>query len=149
MSYDGTPTWARLLRDVAPHETTTASGITIPDADQGTPCIAVQFAMPSTLILVYEPFDDGTEGGHNLAAFAQRWAEWEAGDEPFLAAIEPRFGHRQLIPRVALGENGAVQLAVVYHRKEDVRAGHRAVAVPGEPSVRRRSDGAFEIAIPR
>ena len=131
------------------HESVGPLGIIIPDPDQGTPYIQVQFAMPSTMIMVWEPFEDGTPGGHNLMGFARRWGEWAASDEPFLVAIDPRFGHPVFIPRIALGAAGAVSLGIAYHRKEDVRAMHRGVAVPGQPTVRRLGNGAFEIGIPR
>lgn len=140
---------------LAPHATRTKSGIEIPDPDQGTPVIGIQFAMPSTLIEVFEPFseEDLAEApelekcGHNLPAFAARWVDWVHGRGPFLVAIEPRFGYQQLIPRSAIPH--VVQILVQYHRKEDVRAAVRGLAVPGQPSVRPLGGNTFEIAIPR
>lgn len=133
------------------HETTTPSGITIPDPDQGTACILVNFAMPSTMFEVWEPFEDGTPGGHNLFGFLRRWKEWAASEEPFLMAVELRFGYPMAFPRAALGENGAVGFSVQYHRREDARAGVRggAIAVPGQPGMRVLPDGNIEIRVPR
>ena len=131
-----------------PHETQHPSGFWVPDPDQGTPYLHLQFAMPSTAIMVWEPFpEDGPAGGHNLFGFAKRWAEWKASREPFLQAVDPRFGFPQLIPREAIPQ--LVQIAIQYHRKEDVRAGVRGLAVPGQPQIRQLANGTFEIAIPR
>lgn len=130
------------------HETTGPMGIVIPDPDQGTPYLHLQFAMPSTAVMAWEPFADGTEGGHNLIGFCRRWAEWAASDEPWFQTIDPRFGHPLMIPRAALGPSGLVSVAVAYHRKEDVRAGHRALAVPGQPAVVPVGPGMYEVRIP-
>jgi hypothetical protein len=135
---------------IDPHETRHPSGIVVPDPDQGTPYIHVQFSMPSTALMVWERFDDDTPGGHNLLGFTRRWAAWTAGDEPFLQAIDPRFGGPLFIPRAAIQH--AVAFWVAYHRKEDVRAGVRGLAVPGEPAwptARRRPDGSIEVRVPR
>lgn len=132
------------------HETRTRSGITVADPDQGTPYIQVQFAFPSTMLMVYEPFEDGTEGGHNLLGLARRWAEWVAGTEPFLETRELRFGYPQLIPRSAIPH--VAGLLVAYHRKEDSRAGYRGagLAVPGGGGfVRQLPNGGVEISVPR
>jgi hypothetical protein len=140
-----------------PHATRTPSGIEIPDPDQGTPVIAIQFAMPSTMIEVFEPFDadqvaesaELAKCGHNLPAFAARWEAFSRGRDPFLVGIEPRFGYRQLIPRSAIPH--VVQIYVHYHRRDDVRAGHRGhrgLALPGQPSVRALGGGAYAVAIP-
>lgn len=130
------------------HETSGKLGIVIPDPDQGTPLLHLQFAMPSTAIMVWEPFEDGTQGGHNLLGFRRRWQEWAAGDAPFLEATEPRFGFPLLIPRAALGVNGVVSIMVVYHRREDVRAGHRSSGLVA-PQTRRLPDGSLEVLVPR
>lgn len=131
------------------HESRTPSGIHLPDPDQGTPCILVNFAMPSTMFEVWEPFEDGTEGGHNLLGFLSRWKEWAASTEPFLIATEVRFGYPMAFPRAALGVNGAVGMSIHYHRREDARAGVRGLAVAGQPMVRQLGNGAFEIQVPR
>jgi len=133
------------------HETQTPSGIVIADPDQGTPYVLVNCAMPSTMFQVWEPFEDGTPGGHNLLGFLRRWKEWAAGDEPFLMATELRFGHPMALPRAALGENGAVGISIAYHRREDARASIRpsALAVPGQPAVVPRGNGVYEVQIPR
>lgn len=132
------------------HETVGPMGIIIPDPDQGTPFLHLQFAMPSTAIMAWEPFEDGTPGGHNLLGFCRRWAEWAASAEPWFHTIDPRFGHPLMIPRMALGPSGVVSVAIQYHRKEDVRAQHRGhLAVPGQPTVRQLGNGTFEIGIPR
>lgn len=138
-----------------PHPTRTASGIEIPDPDQGTPYLQVQFTMPSTMLMVWEPWGEEEiaenpelgKCGHNLEGFAKRWAAWAVSREPFLQAIDPRYGFPMLIPRSAIAH--VAGFIVAYHRREDVRAGVRAVAVPGRPSVRQLGDGSFEIAIPR
>lgn len=133
-----------------PHETTTPSGITIPDPDQGTPYILVNCAMPSTMFQVWEPFEDGTKGGHNLLGFTRRWEEWAASAQPFLYATELRFGHPMAFPRAVLGVNGAVGISIQYHRREDARAGHRSgLAVPGQPAVVPMGNGTYEIRVPR
>lgn len=140
---------------LAPHATRTTSGIEIPDPDQGTPVIGIQFAMPSTYIEVFEPFGpeelaeapELAKCGHNLPRFAQRWADWVGGRDLFLVGIEPRFGYQQLIPRSAIPQ--VVQILIAYHRKEDVRAGVRGLAVPGQPSVRQLGNGAIELTLPR
>lgn len=135
---------------IEPHATVTASGIEIPDPDQGTAYVLVNCAMPSTMFQVWEPFEDGTPGGHNLFGFLRRWKEWAASEEPYLMAIELRFGHPMAFPRAILGESGAVGISVQYHRREDTRAGLRSgLAVPGQPTVRQLGNGAFEIGIPR
>lgn len=131
------------------HETVGPAGIVIPDPDQGTPYILVNCAMPSTMFQVWEPFEDGTPGGHNLFGFLRRWREWAAGDEPFLIATELRFGHPLAFPRAMLGENGAVGVSVQYHRREDARAGVRSLAVPGQPQVRQLGNGVLQIDLPR
>lgn len=130
------------------HETTHASGIVIPDPDQGTPYIAVNFTFPSTMLMIWEPFEDGTEGGHNLFGFARRWRDWEQSDEPFLQAVDPRFGQPVIIPRAAIAH--VVQFSIQYHRKEDTRAGVRGLglAVPGSP-ITRLPNGDIEIRVPR
>jgi hypothetical protein len=132
-----------------PHEMVGPSGIVVPDPDQGTPYIALQCAMPSTMLMVYEPFEDGTKGGHNLYGFLRRWHAWEVSEEPFLQAIEPRFGFPIAIPRSALVQ--VIQIGIAYHRKEDVRAGVRgsSLAVPGGPAARQLADGSIEIRVPR
>jgi hypothetical protein len=129
-----------------PHETVHPSGIVVPDPDQGTLYIHVQFAMPSTALMVWERFEDGTEGGHNLLGFTRRWADWTSSEDPFLVAVEPRFGGPLFIPRAAIVH--VVGFWLAYHRKEDVRAGVRGLAVPGQPAVR-RVPGGYEVAIPR
>lgn len=137
------------------HESSTPSGIFIPDPDQGTPYVHIQCAMPSTALMVFEPFSEeeiaehpGLEKcGHNLAGFGKRWAEWKASRDPYLVAVDPRFGFPKLIPRECIPQ--AVEFSIQYHRKEDVRAGHRGLAVPGHPTVRQLSNAAFEIGIPR
>src|ERR1041385_6326188 len=130
------------------HETTGPLGIIIPDPDQGTPYIHVQGAMSSTSLMVWEPFDDGTPGGHNLIGFGRRWDAWVCSDDPYLQAIDPRFGHVQLIPRAAI--HHVFGFSVQYHRKEDVRAGHRGgLAVPGAPAVVPVGKGTYEVRIPR
>lgn len=133
------------------HETQTPSGITIPDPDQGTPYLLVNCAMPSTMFRVWEPFEDGAPGGHNLIGFLRRWRAWAEGEEPFLMATDVRFGNPMALPRAILGPNGAVGISVDYHRREDARAGVRqsALAVPGQPTVRQVGNGMFEIGIPR
>lgn len=125
------------------HETRHPSGIFIPDPDQGTPYIHVQFAMPSTALMVWELFEDGTQGGHNLMRFAERWAEWVESDRPFLQAIDPKFGLPLVIPRAAIAH--AVGFWIAYHRKEDVRAGVRGIATP---QMRARPDGSIEVRVP-
>jgi hypothetical protein len=129
------------------HETTGPLGIIIPDPDQGTPYLHVQFTMPSTALMVWEGFEDGTPGGHNLLGFCRRWAAFVAGEEPFLQAIDPRFGHVLMIPRSAIAHVAGI--SVQYHRKEDVRAGHRGLAVPGQPAVVPMGNGTYEVRIPR
>jgi hypothetical protein len=131
---------------IAAHETRTASGITIPDPDQGTPYLLINFAMPSTQLMVWEPFEDGAEGGHNLYGFLARWDAWTRSEEPFLEAIDPRFGHPMAIPRSAIPQ--VIGISIQYHRKEDTRAGVRGLAVPGG-GVRRLPDGSIEIQVPR
>ena len=128
------------------HETLTASGIFVPDPDQGTPFIQINFAMPSTLLGVWEPFEDGSEGGHNILGFCERWDAWEKSDLPFLQAHEPRFGFPIFIPRSAIPH--VIQFGIEYRRKEDSRAGVRGLALPGG-GVRQRADGAIEVLIPR
>src|SRR5205085_10308991 len=114
----------------APHASRTPSGIEIPDPDQGTPYLEVQFTFPSTMLMVWEPFEDATEGGHNLLGFGRRWAAWVAGEEPFLQATDPRFGFPMIIPRSAIPHVAGIRIA--YLRKEDVRACFRGgLAVPG------------------
>lgn len=134
----------------SPHEMIGPSGIVLPDPDQGTPYIQVQFAMPSTMLMVFEPFEDGSPGGHNLFGFTRRWREWlELPDAAFLNALEPRFGMPIAIPRSAIPH--VIQFGIAYHRKEDSRAGHRGspLAVPGGmPGARRLPNGDIEIRVP-
>lgn len=138
-----------------PHETEHPSGIVVPDPDQGTPYIHIQCAMPSTALMVWEPFSaeeiaeapELAKYGHNLLGFARRWAAWKTSREPFLEAIDPRFGNLKLIPRECIPQ--VVEFSVQYHRKEDVRASVRGLALPGQPSVRALGGNAYEIAIPR
>lgn len=132
------------------HETQTPSGITIPDPDQGTPCILVNCAMPSTMFEIWEPFEDGTPGGHNLFGFLRRWEEWAAGSELFLICTDVRFGHPMALPRAILGDSGAVGISINYHRREDARAGVRsgAIAVPGQPMARSLGNGVVQVDIP-
>ena len=135
-----------------PHETMTKSGIVVPDPDQGVPYVHIQFAMPSTAIMVWEPFSEEEIAeapelaacGHNLHGFARRWADWTRGRDPFLEAIEVRFAFPQLIPRSAIGE--VVQFSVQYHRAEDVRAGVRGIVAP---RMRQLADGSIEVMVPR
>jgi hypothetical protein len=129
-----------------PHETTHPSGIVVPDPDQGTPYLAIQFTFPSTMLMVWEPFEDGTAGGHNLFGFARRWEEWVAGEEAFLQAVDPRFGHPFVIPRSAIAHVAGIRID--YHRKEDVRAGVRGLAVPMQPGIRKVGRGAYELTLP-
>src|SRR5256885_5431941 len=103
----------------APHETKHPTGIVVPDPDQGTPYIAVNFTFPSTMLMVWERFEDGTAGGHNLFGFTRRWAAWAASDEPYLEAIDPRFGNPLVIPRSCIPH--VISFRIDYHRKEDVR----------------------------
>lgn len=138
-----------------PHATRTPSGIELPDPDQGTPYIHVQYLFPSTAVMVWEPFPEEAIAeqpelarcGHNLQSFARRWAEWAAGRAPYLETIDPRFAYPQLIPRAAIHNVAAFTIA--YHRKEDVRAGVRGLSIAGQPAVRRLGNGSYEIAIPR
>lgn len=137
-----------------PHASRTASGIVLPDPDQGVPVIQVQFAFPSTMLEVWEPFSDEqiedtpelATCGHNLQRFAERWAVWQVSREAFLVTHEPRFRFPQLIPRSAIPH--VAGLLVAYHRREDVRAMHRGLAVAGQPSVRALGGHAFEVTIP-
>lgn len=129
------------------HESKGPLGIVIPDPDQGSAYVQVQLAFPSTMFMVWEPFEDGTPGGHNVLGFARRYAEWLEAEHPFLYTIEARFGHPQLLPRSAIPH--VAGFIVAYHRREDVRAGHRSgLAVPGQPSVRQLAPGVLEIGIP-
>lgn len=138
-----------------PHETRHHSGIVIPDPDQGTPYVHIQCAMPSTELMVWEPFSEEeiaehpelARFGHNLRGFGERWAAWKLSRDPFLVAIDPRFGYPTLIPRECIPQ--AVEFSIRYHRQDDVRAPVRGIAVAGQPSVRSLGNGTFEIAIPR
>lgn len=127
-----------------PHEMAGPSGIVLPDPDQGTPYIAVQFAMPSTLLMLWEPFPDASKHGHNLLSFVSRWAAWERSDDPFLQSIDLRFGHPLFIPRAAI--EFAIGISIQYHRAEDARAGHRGLV---QPRMRTRPDGSIEVLVPR
>lgn len=137
-----------------PHETRTESGITIPDPDQGTPYVHIQCAMPSTSLMIWEPFSaeqieaqpELAKFGHNLHGFAERWAAWKQSRDLFLEAIDPRFGFPKLIPRECIPQ--AVELSIQYHRQDDVRAPVRSLAVAGQPSVRALGNNTFEIGIP-
>jgi hypothetical protein len=132
----------------SPHERKTVTGIHLPDPDQGEPFVQVQLAFPSTMFLIYEPFEDDEKGGHNVLGFARRWAAWVASDEPEFHAIELRFGHPIVFPRSIIPHVAGFQVA--YHRREDARAGHRApLEVPGGPMVRRNGRNEYEIRIPR
>ena len=139
-----------------PHQTVGPLGIVLPDPDQGIPYIQVQFTMPSTMLMVFEPWSEEeiaerpelANTGHNLHGFARRWADWVVSRHPFLETVEPRFGWPQLIPRSAIGH--VAGFLVAYHRREDVRATHRGqLAVPGQPVVRQLGNGAIEIQVPR
>ena len=139
-----------------PHQTVGPLGIVLPDPDQGIPYIQVQFTMPSTMLMVFEPWSEEeiaerpelANTGHNLHGFARRWAAWAAGRDPYFESVEPRFGWPQLIPRSAIAHVAGFRID--YHRREDVRAGHRGrLAVAGQPSVRQLGDGAIEVTIPR
>lgn len=138
------------------HESSTESGIFLPDPDQGTPYVHIQCAMPSTELLVWEPFSpeeiaahpELAKCGHNLAGFAQRWHAWTLSRDPFLEAIDVRFGFPKAIPRACIPQ--AVEFEIRYHRKEDVRAMHRGGLIAGrQPRIRQRGNGVFEIDVPR
>lgn len=136
------------------HATRTESGIEIPDPDQGAAYLNITMPFPSTDVRIWEPFGPEevdadpklANAGHNLFGFVERWERWAAGDAPFLRAFEPRFGHPVVLMRPLLEH--ACQVVIMYHRREDVRAGHR-LAVPGQPTARRLADGAIEISVPR
>jgi hypothetical protein len=141
------------LKDV--HGTRTPSGIEIPDPDQGTAHVLVQLHFPTAGIAIWEPFDDGQEGGHNLLGFTERWKEWaylgvdqlEAEKtHPYLYATEPRFGFPIAIPRSVIDQ--VSHFCIEFRRREDVRAGHRGLALPGG-GVRRLPNGDIEIQVPR
>lgn len=128
------------------HEMRTASGIIVADPDQGTPHVVLTMS-PVGQIDVWEPFEDGTEGGHNLYGFLGRWEGFVASSEPFLNVYDPRFGHPAAIPRSAIDKVAWIGLG--YRRREDTRAGVRGLAVPAGPGVRQVGPGAFEITVPR
>lgn len=130
-----------------PHEARTPSGITLPDPDQGTPYVQVSLVFPTTDLRVWEPFEDGSEGGHNLYGFLERWQAWTASEAPWLHCREPRFGWPIAIPRSIIPH--VTQFSIQYWRKDDVRAGVRSpLAVPGQPSMRRLADGSIEVQVP-
>lgn len=136
-----------MTQRMEPHSTRTASGIEVPDPDQGTLHVVIHLVVINVFVHVWEPFDDGTEGGHNLFGFVERWDGWTEGNERYLYAREPRFGHVIVIPRSLIPH--VAQFALEYRRREDTRAGVRGatLAVPGV-SARRRLDGAIEVQIP-
>jgi hypothetical protein len=128
------------------HESMTPSGIAIADPDQGTPHVVVHLAVVNVFVHVWEPFTDGTEGGHDLLGFTERWREWAAGDEPYFYAREPRFGFPVVIPRSCL--EWVTQITLEYRRREDTRAGVRTSPLLA-PSARQLANGNVEVLIPR
>lgn len=134
-----------------PHAGRTQLGIEVPDPDQGTPVIAIVFAMPSTMLMIYEPFEGGeVEGGHNVLGFARRWREWVGSEAPELHAREARMGFPMVIPRSCIPH--VVSFEVRYHRKEDIRAGYRGpgllTPIGGGAMARQLGNGAVEISVP-
>jgi hypothetical protein len=143
------------MKSVIPpvHEAKTASGILLADPDQGTPFCRIELEYPGSYVDVWEPFPelpaDGQEHGHNLYGLLERWQAWAEGSEPYLMVRDPRFGFPAAIPRAAIA--GVRRFSIVYHRKEDTRAGHRSLAVPiaGGGMVREVSPGVIEVGVPR
>ena len=125
----------------------TDSEIAIPNPDQGTPHVVLS-TPPVGQIDVWEPFEDGTKGGHNLFGFLERWRAFVAGTAPDLSVYDPRFGFPALIPRSAIDK--VTWIDIGYRRREDTRAGHRSsLALAGGPDVRQVAPGEFEIRVPR
>lgn len=127
----------------------TPSGIALPDPDQGTLFCRVELEYPGSYIDVWEPFDDEDEpGGHNLEGLLGRWEMWRRSDRPFLPVIDPRFGFPAAIPRPAI--EGARRFGLVYHRREDTRAGVvSSLLTPGlGGGMRRLPNGDIEIQVP-
>lgn len=128
------------------HGGRTASGIEIPDPDQGTPHI-VMTTPPVGQIDVWWPFEDGTEGGHNLLGFLEVWAHFKAGSAPYLLVWEPRFGLPGAIDRAAIEKIGWIGLG--YRRREDTRAGLRSdIWLPGS-GARQVANGHTDMRVTR
>ena len=116
---------------IAPHETLTRTGIVIADPDQGTLVVVVHLSFPTWQVEVFEPFEDGTEGGHNLPGFVARWEAWKRTDEPWFEFTEPRFGFPEVFSRSAV--EFVTRISTGYHRREDVRAAVRSPLVGAVP----------------
>ena len=132
----------------ADHEVKTQSGIIVADPDQGLRHVVLALDIQGQ-IDVWEPFEDGTEGGHNLIGFLRRWDAFRASDAAHLQVMEPRFGHPCFITRNAIERVNWIGLGI--RRKEDTRAGVRGLALPANGGVqtRRLPDGNIEVLIPR
>lgn len=126
----------------AGHELITPSGIVLPDPDQGDLHVVLSLEIQGQ-IDVWEPFEDGTAGGHNLYGFIGRWEGFIASDEPFLWVHDPRFGNPAAIPRSTIDKVRWIGLG--YRPRQDVRAGHRI----SSPQMRQKSDGSIEVLVPR
>lgn len=136
-------------RRVAPHETTTPSGITLANPDQGTLFVRADLDVGSPgYLAVWEAFDED-EGGHNLDGFLERWDAWKRSQDPYLWTVEPRFGFPVRLEREVIAH--VMRIGLDYWRREDVRAGvrGRGLAVPLGPGVRQVGAGAYEITVPR
>lgn len=120
--------------------------IQVADPDQGTLHVVLTHP-PVGQIDVWEPFTDGTAGGHNLFGFLERWKAFLAGSEPWLTVLEPRYGHPAVIGRGAIDKVAWIGLG--YRKREDTRAGVRGspLAVPGG-GMRRLPNGDIEIMVP-
>lgn len=120
--------------------------IAIADPDQGTPHVVLS-TPPVGQIDVWESFQDGTKGGHNLFGFLGRWEGFIGSSEPFLYVQEPRFGHPAAIPRSAIEK--VTWIGLGYRKAEDTRAGVRSsLAIPGA-GARRLPNGDIEIRVQR
>lgn len=126
----------------------TPSGIELPEPDQGTLFCRIELEYPGSYIDVWEPFDDpDQDGGHDLLGLMERWEMWRSSERPFLMAIDPRFGFPVGIPRSAI--EAARRFCLVYHRREDTRAGVvSSLLTPGQGGMRRLPNGDIEIQVP-
>lgn len=113
----------------------TDKAIAIARPDQGNRIVQLAFDSPGVGINVWEGV-----AGDDLEGFCERFAEWVAGDEPFLWYLEVRYGNVAYMTRAAIPH--IVAMSLQYHRREDARAGVVAAAVDpstGLPLVGRRA----------
>lgn len=113
----------------------TDKAIAISRPDQGSRIVQLAFDSPGIGINVWEG-----PAGDDLEGFSERYAEWVAGDDPFLWYIEVRFGNVAYLTRAAIPH--VVAMSLQYHRREDARAGVVAAAVDpatGIPLIFRRA----------